>query len=200
MVIDTSPRATTPPITRVPVKWTSDEKPPWSGIEFTFPIGSDALSDVLRSKYPQGSDLRERKHMAAIDFLKFELRQMQARQASLAASENEYLTTSEAPSPYSDAAGGRNLQARRFSSRDTDSTTRRSMSLAHISQQPQSATPAPTMPSPTKPGEQIVFSVLDGRPQQPRTKRPMTKKEKAAYKKTRERGACPSCRRHKAKV
>ncbi|KAH7074508.1 hypothetical protein BKA63DRAFT_315125 [Paraphoma chrysanthemicola] len=195
MVVNPGPPPAALPITRV--EWTSDQKPPWSGLKFTLPVGSDALSDALRSRYRDGADLRERKHMAAIDFLTAELRLMRSAQASRAPSDVDDSTASETPTQRSVMVRSHSQQHSDFSSSNVVGYDRTSLPPAYTTQPDASTIGAPTPVSVS--GQQIVFSVTDGRPQRPRTKRPMTKREKAAYKKTRERGACPPCRKQKAK-
>ncbi|KAH7087450.1 hypothetical protein FB567DRAFT_346049 [Paraphoma chrysanthemicola] len=196
MVVNTSPPPAALPITRV--EWTSDQKPPWSGLKFTLPVGSDALSDALRSRYRDGENLRERKHMAAIEFLTAELQLMRSAQASRAPSDVDDSTASETPTQRSVMARSHSQQHSDLLPSNPVGHNRTSLPLAHTTQPDTSAIGA-SNPAPVS-GQQIVFSVTDGRPQRPRTKRPMTKREKVAYKKTRERGACPSCRKQKAKV
>ncbi|KAF2028518.1 hypothetical protein EK21DRAFT_113854 [Setomelanomma holmii] len=201
MISDARSRPHRLPIERV--KQPSEEKPPWSGIEFTFPVGSDDLSDALRSRYPKGTTLRERKHMAAIEFLQNELRQMQSAQPCFNATDLEDSATSKSSSPDSD---GNEVRSRLWSETTscdvivTNGTARSPSNVVQGSDVYSGNTIIDSTPSSAhKLGHQIVFSVANGRQQQPRTRRRMTKEEKLAYKKTRERKACAACRRQKAK-
>ncbi|KAF2792863.1 hypothetical protein K505DRAFT_386721 [Melanomma pulvis-pyrius CBS 109.77] len=58
---------------------TTDETPPWQGISFTCPVGSDLLADRLKYAYPDCKTLRQRKHQAAINFLAAELEEMKSK-------------------------------------------------------------------------------------------------------------------------
>jgi len=168
---------------------TSDETPPWEGMEFAYAVESDKLSEELKRTYPKCFTHRERKHMAAIDFLMGELHGMQTRQSTAAATENGLI------------GDGRSRRGSPTSSLSPSSTTHEPVFVEeHLQQVPTKtpATPAPLMPSTTS-AQQFVFSAVDGRPLQPKTKRPMTRAEKIEYKKTRQRGACSPCRRQKAK-
>ncbi|KAH8725437.1 hypothetical protein GQ44DRAFT_217010 [Phaeosphaeriaceae sp. PMI808] len=183
------------------VERTSDETPPWKGIIFTLPVGSDVLSEELKRAHPGCSTLRERKHMAAIEFLQAELRQMQSPVDITA--QNGDIATPDASSIYSDPLDGcSSLES--VSMRRSPSTTTKDLPTVEAMQQkdltPASTHLSPSMSSIINPAQQFVFSLIDGRPQQPKnSKRRMTRDEKIAYKKTRKRGACPRCRRQKGK-
>lgn len=130
--------------------------------------------------------------MAAIDFLKAELRDMQSRNVSATASiEEEYLAT---PEPFSPLFG-RFDDRRRFGS---TSSLQSSLQEERIIQQSNKTNT--TTPKGTAAIQQIVFDASDGRTLQPKVKRSMTEAEKAGYRKTRKRGACSPCRRLKGKV
>lgn len=165
------------------VRNTSDETSPWEGISFTQPVGSDRLSDELKRAYPGCSNLRQRKHMAAIAFLQHELTQMQKANSATEVIEVEYPATPEASSLSNDNFDGSSRQS--------------SVSVSRASLQ---KIQAPTASTFTRASQQIVFSVSDGQTLQPSTRRTMTKEEKLSYRKTRKRGACSTCRRQKGKV
>jgi hypothetical protein len=199
---DKEPRPNMLLIERVQV--TSDETPPWNGLAFVLPVGSDRLSEDLKRKYPHCSTLRERKHMAAIDFLEEELRQMRSKKLSSDIIEHDCPARREASSISSDAFEDRGRRVSTSSSQSPVSTTPDPMSLVHTLKQVESIT-APNsatspIPSTIKAAQQFVFSVVDGRSLQPKTKRRMTREEKAEYRTTRKHGACLTCRRQKGKV
>jgi hypothetical protein len=179
---------------------TSDETPPWSGLAFTSPVDSDRLSEDLKRRYPQCSTLRERKHMAAIDFLKAELCLMQSRIAISNMKQNGYLATPEATNPQSDSIDDRSRRDSTSSRQSMSSTTHTEPCRQKI--EPKTALNITTTPvlSLTDSAQQFVFSVFDGRSRKPKTKRRMTREEKVEYKATRKHGACPTCRRQKGKV
>lgn len=188
---------------------TSDETPPWAGISFVQPIDSDQLSEQLKGFYPEGKTLRQRKHMAAIDFLQRELEQMQSQTSSAPdATENaDRLSTS---SPRSEMHSFREPYVQDSRPQSAASQTPPSVAssqasprLAERTRQTANGTLTSGPPSPLKriSGSQtFVFSALDGKPMQPKTKRKMTTQERHAYKETRRRGACENCKRTKAKV
>ncbi|KAF2819238.1 hypothetical protein CC86DRAFT_149036 [Ophiobolus disseminans] len=182
---------------------TSDETPPWEGMVFMLPVESDILSEELRRAYPDCKTLRERKHLAAIDFLKAELNHMRSGRSSSAVTEDNYLVTPGAPSPYSDAVEDRSRRESPSSSYPPGSVALRPASAKQKVQQASTRGPqiltTPLSPSTSNAAHQFVFSAVDGRLLQPKSKRPMTKKEKVEYKETRKRGACLPCRRQKAK-
>lgn len=177
---------------------TSDDKPPWSGMVFRQRVYSDDMLESLKRRYPQGANLRERKHMAAIEFLQQELQEMQEREAALTAKVHSPASTPDAEffdgenqrsisSPYSPTAQ-RLLPAvtnERYQGRNASGTT--------LLKQP------PSMSS-TMSGQEIVFSVVEGPIVQRRKRKKMTATEKIAYKQMRRVGACDSCKRQKAKV
>jgi hypothetical protein len=201
MTRESDPRTTVPFVERV--KCTSDETPPWDGIMFTQPVDSDKLAEDLKRAYPDGSTLRERKHMAAIDFLKIELHQMRSRNAATSTDKrSEYLITPEASSFYADTSVAHSRQGSMSSSHTRASATQHPPNEVRKSDRDEpSISFAPIfVPSNITPTSQIVFSASDGRPLQVHTKRRMTKEEKVMYKKIRKRGACVACRRQKGKV
>lgn len=166
-----------------------------------FPVGSDKLSEELRQAYPNCSTLRARKHMAAIDFLRNELQHMQTGETL--ASSNHHLPVSKA-SPQFDITTDSRSQYRSPSPMSfTSSVAPESHSIQNgllLAEAAAPTSPAPQLRPSSDVAQQFVFSIVDGRPLQPKTKRCMTREEKIAYKKTRKRGACLSCRRTKGKV
>jgi hypothetical protein len=189
-------------------KPTSDESPPWAGMEFTLPVDSDALMEHLKTLYPfpQCSTHRERKHMAAIDFLKRELASIQSKGPFPASSGGEkmWLVSPGPTMPSSDLdeSSSRNV------------TPSPSPAFHNVM-----ATPVPTKheshpvtcerniaapisaPQPTSTSAQhFVFSAIDGRTHQLKKKRKMTAEEKKDYKRIRTRGACARCKKAKEKV
>jgi hypothetical protein len=181
---------------------TSDETPPWEDMEFVLAVDSDQLSEELKRAYPECSKHRERKHMAAIDFLRAELHDMQAGKPTSVERRNGYLTASEAPDAQNEAFDGRSRSRSPASSSSVSNVapkySLRQSSVLQAATSP--TTPAPPSPLRSNLAQQFVFSVVDGRPLQPKTKRCMTGEEKLAYKTTRKRGACSSCRHKKGKV
>lgn len=179
-------------------KPTSDESPPWAGMKFTQPVDSDALAEYLKKLYPQCATLRERKHMAAIDFLRRELEMMQCRslqinptspQLSLISSDiDEENSSQESRSPST-----------AFSSLVERPEIAENSSYALESQAPLSSN-STTKNRINNTTQEFIFSAFDGRTLQPKRKRKMTEEEKKDYKRTRERGACAKCKRQKEKV
>jgi hypothetical protein len=178
---------------------TSDDTPPWNGIMFTQPVDSDKLSEDLKRTYPSYSTLRERKHMAAIDFLQAELREMKSKYPDTPVTEALYLATPEESSPYSYALEDRSRNTSVSSSFSNVNTTQEPANTNRNIHR-NSSMIAPSSPLETNAAQQFVFSVSDGHYLQPKTKRRMTKEEKAVYRKTRKRGACTRCQRQKSKV
>ncbi|KAH7359705.1 hypothetical protein BKA66DRAFT_225456 [Pyrenochaeta sp. MPI-SDFR-AT-0127] len=186
---------------------TSDVTPPWAGMSFTQPVDSDALHERLKKAYPTCATLRQRKHMAAIDFLTTELREMQSKDQNVATTEHsaDYpaLASSEAPSIFSETLEGGSRQGSPSVLESPASSAHHSRSVERVLQRqdspPASAHLVRTQPSTTGSGQHIVFSAKDGRTLQPKLKRKMTTEEKTAYKETRKRGACPKCKRQKGK-
>ena len=189
---------------------TSDETPPWAGMAFTQPVDSDDLNARLLKAYPHPlcTTLRERKHMAAIDFLKAELRQMQCKdQASVPP---EYfagyhaLASPKSPT-FSNEALERHSRTGSLSSLQSPASSARlslpiEQSLQRGDTSNVSMLPTPTDSSTAPPGQNLVFSAKDGQMVHPKTKRKMTIEEKIAYKETRSRGACKKCKKMKGKV
>lgn len=186
---------------------TLEETAPWTGIEFIHPVGSDQLADLLKSTYPDGLTLRHRKHMAAIDFLKGELKKMQPM-----------FTGSSSTNEQADHQSIRSTTSE-FSAGDTFLVASRPQSeLSHTSPSISSIAASPRLVERLRPATEqnersdalppilatashtYVFSAVNGKPMQPKTKRRMTIQERQAYKETRKRGACLKCRRTKGKV
>jgi hypothetical protein len=174
---------------------TSDETPPWDGISFVQPVGSDRLSDELKRAYPGCTNLRQRKHMATIAFLQYELMQMQSAIPTSRVSESEYPATPEESSLSND-----NLDDNSRQSSVPVSQTSLRKTQAWPGGTPNTTQSQDPASSVAHSSQQIVFSVSDGHTLQPTTRRTMTKEEKLAYRKTRKRGACSTCRRQKGKV
>jgi hypothetical protein len=175
---------------------TSDASPPWAGIHFTQPVDSDALHELLKDQYPQCKSVRQRKHMAAIDFLKRELESMQ-NEASESTTRTP-LGNQELPvlnGPYTGFEGSRERKHQRsVSPALSQSSSYRSPAL--LGHHPHHL---PTIPK-TGASQQHVFSIVDGLATQPKKKRKMTPAERSAYKNTRKFGACEKCKRQKGKV
>lgn len=183
------------------VQQTSDETPPWNGMAFALPVESDKLSEELKRAYPDCKTLRERKHMAAIDFLSSELHRMQSATPT---AEDARSAAPQTPSRYDIAPDDRSRCGSPSSMSFTSSAAAEPRLTPSQLLEVDVATP-PTVSSPSphlvrNEIQQFVFSVVDGRSLQPKTKRCMTRDEKVAYKKTRKRGACLPCRRNKGKV
>jgi hypothetical protein len=190
------------------IKPTTDESPPWVGISFILPVDSDMLSEKLKLAYPQCRTLRERKHQATLDFFVAELRQMQSKDLSPFTTANFSGSDIAAPShgntkPYSYTLSdtSRPQTVSRYSSpsvpgsEDSPRPTQRAKPVSiGINPHVQRAI------TPTKNSQQFVWSAHDGKSMRPKTKRKMTSQERSAYKETRKRGACESCRRQKGKV
>jgi hypothetical protein len=187
----------TTPIKRV--EKTSDDTPPWTGITFTLPVDSDKLAEDLKRAYPDCSTLRERKHMAAIDFLQFELHQMQSKISGSSEPVRHHFDSSLASDP------------RRIESDDHIRQSSVASSLSLVSTNQDLLSPKESLMRSRDEmvvsahesngfAREFVFSVSDGRTLQPKTKRRMTREEKIVYRKTRMRGACSKCRRQKGKV
>lgn len=187
------------------VEPTSDETPPWAGLRFVAPIGSDELSDLLRSAYPEGRNLHQRKHLAAIEFLKYELEKMQAPSTEGSASMEPASSVGMTP------------QSGINSSHDAIPVDSRSQTrTCHTSPSVSGSIASPLLAERTRPSvdqkypaeqasmvgttQTFVFSATDGKPMQQRTKKKMSMEERRDYKETRKRGACLNCRRAKAKV
>ncbi|KAF2750227.1 hypothetical protein M011DRAFT_456148 [Sporormia fimetaria CBS 119925] len=188
-------------------RYPAENDPPWEGLEFIWPVGSDELGDELRHAYPQGKDLRQRKHMATIDHLKMELEAMQisatARLNSIATSTTGRSTSQEATYNSQEIVG---LTSRRQSISHRTSPSPSSLgspSLREPFRQEFAHTStgeAPVTAGPVATPQTLVFNVADLKPMQPKTKKKMSKQELHEYKMRRIRGACDRCRRTKAKV
>lgn len=175
---------------------TSDETPPWAGMSFIQPVDSDALHELLKNQYPQCTSLRQRKHMAAIDFLRRELESMQNEVAGAMPETSPgeqtriHLQTSH---PSVEELKERKHQ-RSISLSASQNSWHRSQALSD--RQPQQPPGMPNIGT----GQQHVFSIVDGLAMQPKKKRKMTPAERSAYKTTRKVGACDKCKRLKGRV
>lgn len=175
---------------------TSDGTEPWKDLSFTEPVDSDALHDLLRTQYPGYANLRERKHIAAIEFLQAELSLMQSKEPA-------HGDLVALPSPDAPSFSSWHTRRGRSSISQSDASSRRlSPSVepsVHDLKSPATFTDLQAQVTGGS-AQQFVFSALDGRTLHPKTKRRMTSKERTAYKQTRKRGACPKCKRQKGKV
>jgi hypothetical protein len=177
-------------------------------MSFAQPVDSDDLHENLKKlyPYPQYTTLRQRKHMAAIDFLKQEFREMQSTDAYVIKrpiSNNPSHGNLRAFDPSGEALNGRKLpRVLSGSLSPTGSTQSSTIKDHHEGHQdyPNSFTQPQPLPTPMGAGQQIVFSLASGHTMQPKKKRKMTTEEKMAYKKTRRHGACSKCKRQKGKV
>jgi hypothetical protein len=192
---------------------TTDETPPWRGISFLLPVGSDRLADQLKHAFSDCKTLRQRKHKAAILFLERELEEMKI-------SDEEQYQHPDAPdapdnhqlgSPQSesieilDRRSVGSTQQNTSTSSCTSPITPDSARSPKLADRSRSQYPRPgLLQSPTAntitTAQTFVFSAVDGRPLQPKTKRKMTSDERVVYKQTRKRGACDKCKRQKGKV
>ncbi|KAF2128701.1 hypothetical protein P153DRAFT_367787 [Dothidotthia symphoricarpi CBS 119687] len=187
---------------------TSDETPPWVGIFFVPSVGSDELAEQLKARYPQCQTLRERKHMAAIEFLKLELDRIQSERLAANSTTQSILECAPSASPmtsvcYDETVEGHSCPESVHMS-DSPARSRKLSSGAELDARQTKSRSAkaqrlPTDTAATAHGQQFVFNAADGRTMEPKTKRKMTVQEKGEYKRTRKRGACPKCRRHKEK-
>ena len=176
---------------------TSDDKPPWYGMVFKQSVYSDAMLESLKRRYPQGANLRERKHMAAIEFLQQELENMQASEAALIRKTH---TTNSMPDVASHDSGHQKAGSPPYSPTAQLSHPnitdryhgRRSPTNNVFLEQP------PTILSNTS-GQEIVFSIANRPVVQRQRRKKMTASEKISYKQMRKIGACDSCKRQKAK-
>jgi hypothetical protein len=183
---------------------TTDESPPWQGISFLLPVGSDQLADQLKNAFSDCKTLRQRKHKAAILFLETELDEMKVRDEKQShhpeAQDNHILS-----SPLSDSI-------ELFDQPSTGSTQQNTLSSSCTSPTTTQSAHSPKLTDRSRPqflgpehlqsskAQTFVFSAVDGRPLQPKTKRKMTVDERVVYKQTRKRGACDKCKRQKGKV
>jgi hypothetical protein len=206
---------------------TADVDPPWAGIDFVYPILSDELADALRQAYPEGKNLRERKHLAVIDFLKSELEEMRSSETTigslrpvgvnsdveqarlnshkpndgqLVVNRQQGAPSQTPPSVLSPLDSPRVIERaqRGIEGRPTPDVFKHSSIGAEGKTPSDKEATVPAMPVVTT--QTFVFSAMDGKPVQPRIKKTMSAQEKQEYRKTRQRGACVKCRRTKAKV
>jgi len=185
---------------------TSDDSPPWAGITFNQAVDSDDLAEQLKIKYPKCRTLRQRKHKATIEFLEQELERMRAK---------DPLTPTMITSVDLPLSERRQDRAKAYieispdRSRPQSSSGYTSRSHSGSIHSPAMSDPArlstntkygPSRAIPNASSQQLVWSSQTGQPMRPKTKRKMTAEERKAYKKTREQGACESCRKQKARV
>lgn len=177
---------------------TSDDKPPWFGMKFKQSVYSDAMLESLKRRYPQGANLRERKHMAAIEFLQQELKNMQASEAALIPKTN--------PTTLMPDIASHDHQHQRTSSPPYSPTSQLSppntMGEYHGRRSPTNTVfleQPPTVSSNIS-GQEFVFSIANRPVVQRQRRKKMTAAEKVSYKQMRKIGACDSCKRQKAKV
>ncbi|KAL6160279.1 hypothetical protein ACJQWK_09193 [Exserohilum turcicum] len=176
---------------------TSDDKPPWAGMVFKQKVYSDAMLELLKRRYPQGANLRERKHMAAIEFLQQELREMQAEEAALGSQTYPNVLVTDV------VLHGRKHQGS-ISPPPSPTTSYQPPAVTDDNYHGMKVVNAmslkrPSAASNTSPGQEIVFSVADGPIAQRQKRKKMSTTEKIAYKQMRKIGACDSCKRQKAK-
>ena len=209
---------------------TSDELPPWAGIIFKYPVranvycrfniqfwtnspvrfqvDSDQLSEKLRAAYPDYKTLRERKHQAAIDFLREELSRMQSGIPIADASPVESFKslTQEPLVDASNTAVEMVSDGDEFPNSSVSPPLDESLNFPKVLGRASRVSRASGGPEQSqssalpKSAQQFVWSAHDGRSMQPKTKRKMTVEERSAYKETRKRGACHRCRRKKGRV
>ncbi|KAF2715365.1 hypothetical protein K504DRAFT_25155 [Pleomassaria siparia CBS 279.74] len=177
---------------------TSDETAPWQGITFKWHVSSDLLAERLKYEFPHCQTLRQRKHQAAIQFLTRELEEMRLKdgQHSTPDASSSY----NLESPQSDS----NDQVSTGSTRKnawprTSPTTPDSLHAQNLTDRSRLPMDQSFNPITTTSAQTIVFSAIDGRTLQPKTKRRMTSPERVMYKETRKRGACEKCKRMKGR-
>jgi hypothetical protein len=176
----------------------SEGMPPWAGIGFVHPIDSDELAEDLKRTYPTGRTLRERKHMAIIDFFTEELRQMQqGRSVATVTTGRVALYSAVPPVLHHQVLDDRALRCQHSPSPAGSTCSAAAVSAESPGQHRSMVAVAPLE---AVSGKQFVFSAADGKLMHSKTKRKMTLDEKTAYKETRRRGACPKCKRQKEKV
>lgn len=176
-----------------------EEEPPWAGIRFLHEVGSDELSELLKSRYPSLLKHRQRKFMAVYDFFRSELLRIGLPSID-DSSINDGAEDSRMSNPPSDA----DMFHGPFQSTSGWQTAVPSSNESpRLMERPRSSATQPHSPGigPSGSGPSTyVFSLVDGRQHLQRTKKKMSIKEREDYRRTRERGACPKCKRLKAKV
>lgn len=182
---------------------TTEDMPPWAGIHFIHEVGSDELADTLKRAFPQCRTLRERKYMAAIEYLRHELLEIQSSAptpttAAIAPIMNLPLINAKAHNVLADNHV-RNPQGAVSVPHSPTSSTHSTHQTLRCGQagSPRILSVEPTT---VASGHHYVFSAHDGTAMQQKTKRKMTAEEKLAYKATRKKGACEKCKRQKGKV
>jgi hypothetical protein len=177
---------------------TSDDKPPWAGMVFKQRVYSDDMLESLKRRYPQGANLRERKHMAAIEFLQQELRDMQASEAAL-------IPTTHPTISIPDVALHDRKCQRNISPPCSPTAIYPLPDVKDKCYHGRNPTNTPFLNEPLNIpnsvlGREIVFSIADEPIVQRQKRKKMTATEKISYKRMRRIGACDSCKRQKAKV
>jgi hypothetical protein len=172
---------------------TSDDTPPWSGLEFVEPVDSDALAEKLKQTYPSHNTLRERKHQAIIDHLMMELHAIRRKDSH---------SPVTALDSHDSGVGDTSPCDESTIVSPPSSVYLRSPGLSNKSRPdvPQHRHSGLRAPTPTLEAQSFVFTAVDISEFQPKTRRRMTKAERQSYKAARERGACEKCRRLKGKV
>lgn len=181
---------------------TSDETSPWDGIAFVEPVGSDSLADQLKRAYPAGKNLRERKHLAAIDFLKAELRTIQESTTGRIVLEADVVGSPSSASHTSQdipSGSSQHSLSTRGSPAALPISSPRFIAQGQRNGGQKIKTANSTQPFPNSTMQQFVFNSTDGRTMHMRTRKTMTPNERESYTQTRRRGACKKCKKAKAK-
>ena len=179
---------------------TTDQTAPWEGIEFTYEVGTDELSEALEVSFSQYRTLRERKCAAVIAFFQQELHETQLNNAART-SPGQVCPQAEAKVDTQGIDRYRDCQLPPASPASSlNSSGHRDHDKCCTAVQAVSSLSLPADPTLATSSTHLVFNAFDGRPMQQKTKRKMTSVEKQEYKKTRQRGACHKCRRTKAKA
>lgn len=183
---------------------TTDQTAPWEGISFTHEVGTDELNEALKVSFSRYRTLGERKCAAVIAFFQQELNEMprsNVATTSAKSSPGQYLHQPDARMDTYDSSHAKDCQASPASPANSlNSSVLRDSDRHHSTVQAVSSLSLPADPTLATSSTHLVFNAFDGRPMHQKTKRKMTSEEKQEYKRTRQRGACPRCRRTKAKA
>lgn len=183
---------------------TTDQTAPWEGIVFTYEVGTDDLSEALKVSFSRYRTLRERKCAAAIAFFEQELHDMQLSNTTTTPTKSPPAQGCHQSEARFDTHGGDRASNSQIPTASPASSLNSSVFQDRDKQystvQPLSSLTLPADPTLATTSTRLVFNAFDGRPMHQKTKRKMTYEEKQEYKKTRQRGACPKCRRTKAKA
>lgn len=185
---------------------TTDRTSPWEGISFVHDVDSDDLADALRTAFPRYRTLPERKLAAIIEFFQHELDGMPHSITTPISVKTPLLshlpgTSPTAPNTPMETDDGNQSVAPSYSPASlSNSAVFQDSKIRHSAVQAPLSRSLPADPTLAATSTQFVFSSLDGRSMQPKTKRKMTVEERLAYKETRKRGACLKCKRQKGKV